>query len=110
MPSPNTYRDSFIKYLRHCYPYGEPWIDAWGYHPATEVKAALKGLFSTDQTLYRIVHLYISSHMSRHALCTRVNYDYSTVKRKMDYAVDCILNRLANADIAVDRVAELDRT
>ena len=48
--------------------------------------------------------------MTRHALCTRVNYDYSTVKRKLDYAVDCILNRLANGDIVVDRLAEFDRS
>lgn len=109
MPSPNTHRDSFIRYLRSCYPYGEPWIDAWGYHPAVAVKDALRGLSTTDPILYRVVYLYTATHMSRHQICSRISYDYSTVKRKLDYAIDCTLNRLANRDINEGRTEELER-
>ena len=109
MPSPNTHRDSFVRYLRNCYPYGEPWLDAWGYHEAIEVKQALKGLKETDPLLFRIIHLYTASHMTRHQVRTRISYDYSTVKRKLDYAVDCILNRLANKDLTVDQLDYLDK-
>jgi hypothetical protein len=101
MPSPDTRRDSFIKYLRHGYSHHEPWIDGWGTHTAEEVKECIKGLSETDEILYTVLRLYTISRMPRHLISARINYDYSTVKRKLDQAIECILFRLANKDIDV---------
>jgi len=99
MPSPNARRDSFIKYLRNGYSHHEPWIDGWGYHSAEDVKVCIKELQETDEVLHSVLKLYTVSRMPRHLISARVNYDYSTVKRKLDQAIECILYRLANRDL-----------
>lgn len=109
MPTPNQYRDTFVRYLRTAYPHGEPWIGPRGYRTAEQVTDALDGLKRTDRLLFQILHLFTATHLTRRDVCKRVGYEYSTIKRKVDSAVDCVLNRLAHPELLVD-AAELEHT
>lgn len=102
MARPNVRRDSFLKYLQNGHPHSEPWIDEWGMHTAEEVKEALRILKQTDPLFYQVIHLYTTSRMTRYDMANVIAYEYSTVKRKLDYAIDCILSRLANKDLNHD--------
>lgn len=59
-----------------------------------EVRAAIKAISKTDPVLHNILDYYIRTRMSRIQIGEAVNYDSSTVKRKLDEAVDLILHQL----------------
>jgi hypothetical protein len=102
MPSPNARRDSFLKYLQSDLTYALPWVDEWGSHSPEEVKRAMRLLKQTDPEYYHVLHLYMTSRMTRQDMSNLIAYEYSTVKRKLDYAIDCILSRLAHRDLSLD--------
>jgi hypothetical protein len=92
-------RQEFVKYMRTGYAYGEEWTDLWGTHSSTDIRESIKRLSETDPMLYRVFNLYTLSRMSRHRIAVRLGYDYSTVKRKLDQAIDIVLTMLANLEI-----------
>lgn len=99
-------RQEFVKYMRTGYAYGETWSDKWGVHSSEDIRESVKRLAETDPVLYRILNLYTLSRMSRHRISVRIGYDYSTVKRKLDQAIDIILTMLANIEINRDMLAK----
>lgn len=71
-----------------------PWVDASDVYHATEVRKAIIQLAQTDQNLHRILDHYMRTKSARMKIAELTHYDSSTVKRKLDEAVDVILQNL----------------
>lgn len=99
MPKPHPIRDKFLKYLRGSYAHDMPWVDVSGVYLAYEVKSAIVALSKSDPVLYKILDYYMRTRMPRMRIAEAVHYDSSTVKRKLDEAVDVILQNLKNEGI-----------
>jgi len=72
----------------------KPWVDVSGVYTSNEVRAAVKRIGRTDPLLHRIIDYYIRTRMPRMRIAEAVHYDSSTVKRKLDEAVDIVLQQL----------------
>jgi hypothetical protein len=71
-----------------------PWVDHVGAHLAGDVRRAIKKLERTDPVHHKILDHYMRSKAPRITIADAVSYDSSTVKRKLDEAVDIILQNL----------------
>lgn len=100
MPKPHPIRDQFLKYLRGGFAHDMPWIDRSGVFSSEEVRAAVKKVAESDPVLHRILDYYIRTRMPRMRIAEAVHYDSSTVKRKLDEAVDLIFQNLHNEELA----------
>lgn len=94
MPKPHPTRDKFLKYLRGPLAHDNPWVDVSGVYLATEVRVAIKKLEASDPVLYKILNIYICTRNGRMEIAQKVDYDSSTVKRKLDQAADLVLQKL----------------
>jgi len=94
MPKPHPIRDKFLKYLRSDMAHDKLWVDASGVYTSNEVRDAVKRISRTDPLLHRIIDYYIRTRMPRMRIAEAVHYDSSTVKRKLDDAVDIVLQQL----------------
>lgn len=97
MPKPHPIRDKFLKHLREKLAHDMPWVDVSGVYTADEVRVAVKQVADTDPLLHKILYYYMNTRMPRMRIAEAVHYDSSTVKRKLDEAVDVILQRLKNS-------------
>lgn len=102
MPKPHPIRDKFLKYLRRDLAHDMPWVDASGVYVSSEVRSAIKQVAQTDPLLHKILDYYMRTRMPRMKIADAVHYDSSTVKRKLDEAVDLILHHLKTASRAID--------
>lgn len=94
MPSPNEIRGPFLKYLRKQLPHGRYWVDVEGVFSAAEVRAAIKRLEHKNPKLHRILDKYITNKAARSQIADSESYDSSTIKRKLDDALDLVLQNL----------------
>lgn len=98
MPKPHPVRDKFLKYLRGSYAHDMAWIDISGVYTSEEVRRATREVSKSDPVLHRILDYWIRTRLPRMRIADAVHYDSSTVKRKLDEAVDLILQNLKAAD------------
>ena len=108
MPAPHPSRDRFLKYLRQKLPHEMPWVDASDVYDATEVRKAIVQLSQTDQNLHRILDHFMRTKMARMRIAELTHYDSSTVKRKLDEAVDVILQNLKMNRLLVNEALKSD--
>lgn len=94
MPKPHIVRDKVLKYLRGPLAHDYPWVDVSGIYTAAEVRAAIKKISAGDPILHQIMDQYVRTRKPRMQIAQSVNYDSSTVKRKLDEAVDLLLHNL----------------
>lgn len=94
MPHPDEKRGKFIKYLRTQLPHNKFWIDGHEVFPPEDVRKVILSIEDSDPALSRILRKYTSTRNSRSKIAESENYDASTIKRKLDHALDMVLQEL----------------
>lgn len=100
MPKPHPTRDKFLKYLRQQLCHDTPWVDVSGVYLAEDVRNAIEKIRKMDPLLYKILNYYVKTRNPRMRIAEAVHYDSSTVKRKLDDAVDLVMSNMKDARIA----------
>lgn len=99
MPTPNEIRGPFLKYLRQDLPHNKHYRSSENVFSPKEVRQALLSLQSKDPMRYRILHKYTHSRDSRSKIAESENYDASTIKRRLDQALDIVLQELGTMQL-----------
>lgn len=94
MGKPNPIRSKFLKYLREQLPHGFYWIDAEGHYSPDEVRRAIRKLATGDPAHHSVLDSYIRTRKPRSEIAREKLYDSSTIKRKLDKAIDLVLQNL----------------
>lgn len=99
MPAPDPIRDSVLKYLRFRYPYGEQLLLRDGRCYAYEdVKAAVSKLAADlPDDFMRVLVCFAWEPWERVTISAEVDFDSSTVKRKLDMIADMLMEHLDDA-------------
>lgn len=99
MPGPNKIRDKVLKHLRLSYPYQlDLDMGDGNVYPYADVKAALAVLQDNGSDYVRVLRLYMFTPLSRTMIADMLDFDPSTVKRKLDRSADMIMQYLNHFD------------
>lgn len=98
MPAPNPRRDRVLKYLRHDFPHKATLRVDSDEYDYDQVKEAVYKLKDNDPDLLRVLCYHLYTHLPRVRIAEEVGFDPSTVKRKLNKAVDAIMQRLVHYD------------
>ncbi len=87
-------RNHFLTYLGSGYRNGEDYVDLRGeVLPRTRISYGIERLRDNDPKFSRMIQYHINSPLPRTQIAKSANADPSTVKRRMSYAADLVMQR-----------------
>lgn len=99
MPAPAPKIAKALSYLRHEFPYKEDFRSHDGtVYPYEQVKAAVYSLRDNSPEILKILNYHMYTNLPRTRIAEEVGYDPSTIKRKLDQAANCMMQRLVHGD------------
>jgi predicted transcriptional regulator len=91
--------EAVLKYIRNDYPAQADFEDWDGQKvPYLMIRKAVQSLQENDPEHLRILNYFMNKELTRTAIAKAVEYDQSTIKRKLDAAASTIMSRVLYAD------------
>jgi hypothetical protein len=92
MPAPNPRRGAFLKYLRESFPHKYDYVSPEEtVYPYAQIKICIENLKDNDPQLLRVLWYHMHTRLPRTRAAEQLFMDPTTVKRKLDFACDLIM-------------------